>query len=71
MVIRQYDNGVLPVIANEELENYLKFLRKIHNEEKSTSFFSMVTKFGRKSGYPIRFVFFLVFYSRKRKLISF
>lgn len=61
MLIRQYGNGVLPVIANEELENYLKWLKKVYSEEKNQSFFSMVTKFGKKSTFPVKLVY-LIYY---------
>ncbi|KAH7689526.1 Protein C56C10.11, partial [Aphelenchoides avenae] len=55
MLLRQYSNGVSPTVANENLEVYLAWLRKVHSEEKSgVSFFSMVTKFGRKPTYPVK-----------------
>lgn len=48
MLIRQYTNGVSLNISNERLENYLKWLRKLYNEEKSSSLFAVVAKFGAK-----------------------
>lgn len=55
MLLRQYSNGISPTVANENLEVYLAWLRKVHSEEKSgVSFFSMVTKFGRKPTYAVK-----------------
>uniref|UniRef100_A0A914YDY6 Uncharacterized protein n=1 Tax=Panagrolaimus superbus TaxID=310955 RepID=A0A914YDY6_9BILA len=58
MVIRQYSNGMATAVANEHLENYITFLKKLHSDEKGVSFFSMVTKFGRKPSYPIKIQLF-------------
>lgn len=60
MVVRQYSNGTSTSVANESLESYITFLKKLHSDEKGVSFFSMVTKFGRKPAYPIKLVDFIV-----------
>lgn len=54
MLLRQYSNGIAPTAANENLETYLAWLRKVHSDEKGVSFFQMMTKFGRKPTYPVK-----------------
>lgn len=48
MLIRQYSNGILLTVSNEGIENYLKWLRKVYIEEKSSSIFAVVVKFAAK-----------------------
>ena len=54
MVIRQYSNSITVAIANENLENYLTLLKKMHSDEKGVSILSMVTRFGRKPSFPTK-----------------
>jgi hypothetical protein len=41
-------------VANERLEVYLNYLRKIWSEEKGVSFFNVKAIFGKKQAYPVR-----------------
>ncbi|KAI6196551.1 hypothetical protein M3Y94_01122800 [Aphelenchoides besseyi] len=54
MVIRQYSNGVPIGIANEQLEVYISYLRKMFSDDKGVSFFNVKAMFSRKPLFPLR-----------------
>lgn len=54
MVVRQFSNGVSTGIANERLEAFLNFLKKVFSEDKGVSFFNIKAVFGKKQTYPLK-----------------
>lgn len=54
MAVRQFSNGVSVSLANERLDTYLNYLRKISSEEKGVSLFNVRAIFGKKQSFPIR-----------------
>ncbi|KAI6234126.1 hypothetical protein M3Y99_00847100 [Aphelenchoides fujianensis] len=54
MVVRQYANGVPVGIANEQMEVFISFLRKIFSEDKGVSLFNVRAMFSKKAAFPIR-----------------
>lgn len=58
MLVRQYTNGILVTGANEEVETYLKWFRRVYTEEKSSSIFAVMAKFtAKKPTYSLKYFF--------------
>jgi hypothetical protein len=54
MIIRQFSNGISITTANERLEAYINYLRKVFSEEKGVSFFNVKAIFGKKQAFPLK-----------------
>lgn len=54
MLIRQYANGAAVTEANERLNAYLAYLKKITADDKGVSFFNVKAMFSRKAAFPLR-----------------